>query len=57
MPTVTYDFSDTGTFTIFPELDALDPDDVTGAVMWLASPAARYVTGTAFTLDAGFTIK
>ena len=46
-----------GMFTIFPELDALDPDDVTGAVMWLASPAARYVTGTAFTLDAGFTIK
>ncbi len=30
---------------------------MTNAVLWLSSPAARYVTGTAFTIDAGFTIK
>lgn len=46
-----------GAFTIFPGVDAIDPEDVSGTVMWLASPAARYVTGTAFALDAGYTIK
>jgi NAD(P)-dependent dehydrogenase (short-subunit alcohol dehydrogenase family) len=46
-----------GAFTIFPGVDAMEPEDVTGAILWLSSPAARYVTGTAFTLDAGFTIK
>jgi NAD(P)-dependent dehydrogenase (short-subunit alcohol dehydrogenase family) len=46
-----------GMFTIFPGVDAMEPRDVTGAVMWLASDQARYVTGTAFVLDAGYTIK
>lgn len=46
-----------GVFTIFPGVDALEPRDVTGAVLWLASDAARYVTGIALPLDAGFTCK
>ncbi len=32
---------------------ALDPRDVSNAVLWLASDEARYVTGTALTVDAG----
>jgi NAD(P)-dependent dehydrogenase (short-subunit alcohol dehydrogenase family) len=46
-----------GAFTIFPGLDALEPQDVTNAVLWLASEAARYVTGIALPIDAGFTCK
>src|SRR5262249_30258372 len=43
--------------TVFPGLDALDPRDVSEAVLWLASDAARYVTGIALPVDGGFTCK
>jgi NAD(P)-dependent dehydrogenase (short-subunit alcohol dehydrogenase family) len=46
-----------GAFSAFPDVDAIEPEDVVHAVLWISSSAARYVTGTAFTLDAGFTIK
>jgi NAD(P)-dependent dehydrogenase (short-subunit alcohol dehydrogenase family) len=36
---------------------ALDPRDVSNAVLWLASEEARYVTGAALTVDAGNTIR
>ena len=36
---------------------ALDPRDVSNAVLWLASDEARYVTGAALTVDAGNTIR
>ena len=45
MASVTYDF--TGSTVAITGLGA--------HMAW--SPAARYVTGTAFTIDAGFTIK
>jgi SDR family mycofactocin-dependent oxidoreductase len=32
----------------------LDPEDVTKAILWLASDDARYVTGTCLPVDAGF---
>ncbi|GAA4782448.1 mycofactocin-coupled SDR family oxidoreductase [Actinomycetospora chlora] len=35
----------------------LDPEDVTGAVDWLVSDDARYVTGVALPVDAGFTAR
>jgi len=35
----------------------LDPDDIANAVLWLVSDAARYVTGVALPVDAGFTVK
>ncbi len=31
------------------------PDDLTGAVLWLLSPAARFVTGVVVPVDGGFT--
>ena len=46
-----------GASTVFPGLDALDPRDVSEAVLWLASDAARYVTGIALPVDGGFTCK
>ena len=46
-----------GASTVFPGLDALEPRDVTNAVLWLASDAARYVTGIALPVDGGFTCK
>lgn len=32
-------------------------DDVSSAVLWLASYGARYVTGTTVSVDAGFCLK
>ena len=46
-----------GSSTVFPGLDALDVRDVSEAVLWLSSPAARYVTGIALPVDGGFTCK
>jgi (+)-trans-carveol dehydrogenase len=46
-----------GASTIFPGLDNLEPVDVSHAVQWLASDAARYVTGIAMPVDGGFTCK
>lgn len=33
------------------------PDDFTGAVLWLASPAGRYVTGQTILIDGGWTAR
>ena len=46
-----------GSSTVFPGLDALEVRDVSEAVLWLSSPAARYVTGIALPVDGGFTCK
>jgi NAD(P)-dependent dehydrogenase (short-subunit alcohol dehydrogenase family) len=46
-----------GASTVFPGLDNLEPRDVSHAVRWLASDAARYVTGIALPVDGGFTCK
>jgi SDR family mycofactocin-dependent oxidoreductase len=35
----------------------LQPEDVAGAVAWLVSDEAKFITGTAWPLDAGFTIR
>src|ERR1700727_2196216 len=44
-------------FTNGLPVEALDPRDVSNAVLWLASDEARYVTGAALTVDAGNTIR
>jgi SDR family mycofactocin-dependent oxidoreductase len=38
-------------------VDAIDPRDVSNAVLYLASDEARYVTGLELTVDAGNTIR
>ena len=38
-------------------VDMLEPSDVTNALLWLVSDAARYVTAVALPVDAGFTQK
>jgi SDR family mycofactocin-dependent oxidoreductase len=35
----------------------VEPRDISRAIMWLLSDEARYVTGTAVNVDAGYTIK
>ncbi|MGW0895308.1 mycofactocin-coupled SDR family oxidoreductase [Saccharopolyspora sp. NPDC002578] len=35
-------------------VEVVEPADITEAVVWLASDASRYVTGTALPVDAGF---
>jgi len=44
-------------FTNGLPVEALDPRDVSNAVLWLASDEAHYVTGAALTVDAGNTIR
>ncbi|RAI72503.1 NAD(P)-dependent oxidoreductase [Pseudomonas fluorescens] len=46
-----------GPWSIFPDVDMIETRDVAHAVLWLASDAARYVTGIALPVDAGFTCK
>ena len=51
-----------GAYTVFPghgefEKPLLDPKDITNAVLWLASDEARYVTGVALPVDAGYMTK
>ncbi len=38
-------------------VELVDPIDVANAVAWLVSDEARYVTGVALPIDAGFTVK
>lgn len=38
-------------------VETLDVDDIANAVLWLVSDAARYVTGVALPVDAGFVNK
>lgn len=48
----------TGPFNLLDqEGSPLDPAEVSQAVLWLASDAARYVTGQAVVVDAGFLAK
>jgi len=46
-----------GPASVFPDHEALQSTDVTEAYLWLSSDAARYVTGIALPVDAGFTAK
>jgi SDR family mycofactocin-dependent oxidoreductase len=42
---------------ILPDLPWIEPEDVSEAVVWLCSDAARYVTGVAMPIDAGNLVK
>jgi SDR family mycofactocin-dependent oxidoreductase len=42
---------------ILPDVPWIEPEDVSDAVVWLCSDAARYVTGISLPIDAGNTVK
>jgi NAD(P)-dependent dehydrogenase (short-subunit alcohol dehydrogenase family) len=46
-----------GTDNVFAPGEMLAPEDVSEAYMWLSSDAARYVTGIALPVDAGYVAK
>ena len=46
-----------GSFNLFDSHALLEPEEITRAMMWLASDAADFVTGAVVMVDAGFTIK
>jgi NAD(P)-dependent dehydrogenase (short-subunit alcohol dehydrogenase family) len=46
-----------GPFNLFDPTAMLDAQEITHAMMWLASDAAAFVTGAVLMVDAGFTIK
>jgi len=46
-----------GPMSVFPDVDMIEPSDISEAYMWLSSDAARYVTGIYLPVDAGFLAK
>jgi NAD(P)-dependent dehydrogenase (short-subunit alcohol dehydrogenase family) len=38
-------------------VELIEASDVTNAILWLVSDKARYVTGVALPVDAGFSIR
>jgi NAD(P)-dependent dehydrogenase (short-subunit alcohol dehydrogenase family) len=38
-------------------VEMIEAQDVTEAILWLVSDAARYVTGVVLPVDAGFTVR
>ena len=38
------------------EPQGVEPEEITEAVLWLASDSARFVTGAALAVDSGFAI-
>jgi SDR family mycofactocin-dependent oxidoreductase len=43
--------------SLLPELDLVEPEDVSAAVCWLVSDAARTVTGVVLPVDAGVQLR
>jgi SDR family mycofactocin-dependent oxidoreductase len=46
-----------GSWTLIPSRQILQPEDVSGAVLFLASDDAKYITGVALPVDTGYTAK
>lgn len=46
-----------GPMSVFPDVESIEPRDLSEAYMWLSSDAARYVTGIYLPVDAGFLAK
>ncbi|WP_235486249.1 SDR family oxidoreductase, partial [Frankia sp. AvcI1] len=38
-------------------IEILQPEDISDTVAWLVSDAAKYVTGVALPIDAGFAVR
>lgn len=46
-----------GVWNVFDPDEIMAPEEITNAMLWLASDAADYVTGTALVVDAGYLTK
>jgi len=46
----------TGAWNLLDPGQAMEPEEVTNAILWLCSDAADFVTGTSLVVDAGFAI-
>jgi NAD(P)-dependent dehydrogenase (short-subunit alcohol dehydrogenase family) len=46
-----------GAMTNLLPVELVEPVDISNAILWLVSDEARYVTGVALPVDAGFTTK
>jgi NAD(P)-dependent dehydrogenase (short-subunit alcohol dehydrogenase family) len=46
-----------GAWNLLDPASMLEPEEITRAIMWLASDAAAFVTGHTLVVDAGFSIK
>jgi SDR family mycofactocin-dependent oxidoreductase len=53
----TMDAAGADTLTNLLPVEMIEPIDVSNAILWLVSDAARYVTGVTLPVDAGFTIR
>ncbi len=55
-PQATYEHMLTlmNSLNLFTDRNLLEPEEVSAAVMWLASDEARHITGTALPVDAGY---
>jgi NAD(P)-dependent dehydrogenase (short-subunit alcohol dehydrogenase family) len=42
---------------LLPDVDLVEPEDVSAAVAWLVSDAARHVTGVVLPIDAGVQLR
>jgi NAD(P)-dependent dehydrogenase (short-subunit alcohol dehydrogenase family) len=47
----------TGSWNLFDPTGMLEPQEVTNALLWLASDGAEFITGAALPIDAGFGLK
>ena len=47
----------TGAMPNLLPVEMLEPVDISNAIVWLVSDDARYVTGVALPVDAGFTAR
>ncbi|WOC12183.1 mycofactocin-coupled SDR family oxidoreductase [Gordonia sp. MP11Mi] len=54
---ITGDASNAGALSNLLDVEIMQPEDVSEAVAWLASPAAKYVTGILLPVDAGFGVR
>jgi NAD(P)-dependent dehydrogenase (short-subunit alcohol dehydrogenase family) len=41
---------------LLPDVPVIQPEDVSNAIAWLVSDAARYVTGITLPVDAGMLV-
>ncbi len=51
------EFNETGDMEVFHEMGMIEPDDISGLILFLASDMAKDITGTCISIDKGYTAK